>query len=141
MKGTKLNFAADTAYHELSFREVFLTELELAGTTILEPSQNELFIDIDTEEDFIEFQNRLRCLNELTAIVDTWKATPSKNGLPHRHVIVKLLLDISDEMRIAVQAVLNSDPMREFLCTCRTLNHDLKANVLFKYSSSEIASN
>lgn len=44
---------------------------------------------------------------------------PSRSGLPHRHVILRANCDLSPAERIALQACLGSDLVREFLSFLR----------------------
>jgi hypothetical protein len=101
-------------------RNVEIQELIDQGYTVLYPADNQLFIDIDSEEDLSQYD---RMLNRLLAMYPeiTWSETASKSGFPCSHIIVTLPFPISPTMRIALQAALGSDPMRELLSSIRVL--------------------
>jgi hypothetical protein len=52
------------------------------------------------------------------------KSTPSRSGLPKRHLIVRLNRPVSNAERIALQAALGSDPVREILGIVRVQHND-----------------
>ena len=114
-------------------REELLARIERYGYLVVVPKEDELFIDIDTEEQHEEFQNRLMrfCIEyPNTRIVSD---TPSKSGLPHRHIIVSIGTPFeSDFERVALQSCLGSDPMRELLSFVRVWNDVLKPIVFFE---------
>ena len=75
------------------------------------PKADELFIDIDNEQGYRVFTH----LVALLPTVDSWEGKPSKSGLPHRHIVVKLKTQVSNLERIALQAILGSDRKHELL--------------------------
>lgn len=133
MKGCVLNFAEDQEYQEEADRQAFLDGLESSGVIIHQPKANELFIDTDTEEDFQEFMSRISMFDHLTGALENLSTRPSKSGLPNRHTVVTLLCKPTPPMMLAMQAVFNSDPMREFLAVCRAIKGEPRVNVLFEY--------
>jgi hypothetical protein len=83
-------------------------------SSIIYPLPHQLFIDIDTDAQFEEFQRRvslMRCQFRFTIC----SVTPSKSGPPHRHIIIDLESPYPPLVRIALQACLGSDPAREFM--------------------------
>lgn len=112
--------------YQNTVREDFVRACEEEGKVILYPADNELLIDIDTEEQFQIFQEHIKSLaknlykHRLPHLI--W---PSKSGLPRRHIKVVLPFDLkSPAERIALQASLGSDPMREMLSMVRCIHGD-----------------
>jgi hypothetical protein len=106
-------------------REEYTVRMEENGFKIVMPGMTELLIDIDSEEAFNTFKERfvrLKCEERFKQATAKWKV--SKSGLPHRHIIVDLKVRISTSKRIALQAILGSDPIREMLSLFRLSNGD-----------------
>jgi len=87
---------------------------------IVEPATDELFIDIDSEDDFELLDNRLQTLRLNGVGVDTIRTTPSRRS-GHYHVVLRLDRNIDPTMRVALQACLGSDRKREILSALRIL--------------------
>ena len=89
------------------------------------PTSHELFIDIDNE---LSYQMFLRQFQVFQKFVDgdaEFVESPSKSGLPKRHVAVWLSRPIKDEVeRILFQALLGSDRVREILGYVQAVNGD-----------------
>lgn len=100
----------------------FMKEMEEAGFEIILPADNELLIDLDTEEQYQTFLKQYERLQQDYSC--TSRVYPSKSGLPRRHVVVELYFNMSPFQRIALQAALGSDPMRELLSFIRVMNSD-----------------
>lgn len=82
------------------------------GMYIRVPRNDELFIDLDTEEQYDSFKARYKLLVEHRPM--SFVEQPSKTGLPHRHVVVSLSRPVADEHeRIYLQLLLGSDGRRE----------------------------
>lgn len=102
-----------------------LDQLEEAAAArkcrIVEPKSNELFLDIDSEEQAararaIVMNKKVRKLLG----IKTTSVTPSPSGQPgHYHVTVTLYDSVNEERRVFLQAVLGSDPVREILAMQR----------------------
>lgn len=102
-------------------------EMEARGYEVVFPKDNELQIDIDTEEEFATFKSQLEMLrNHAKASTFSYETTESFSGLPHRHITVRhnYSKDFFKDQhkRIAYQAALGSDVKREML---NLLGHDL----------------
>lgn len=100
------------------------------GQQVVLPGPRDVFLDIDSDEAFQYMHDRLTDMGKLGGAPGQLvlvSAEPSKSGLPKRHVILRAPHDLSDEERIALQAVLGSDLIREFLSLMR------------KWSGGEIA--
>jgi hypothetical protein len=89
---------------------------------VVTPKSDELFIDIDTEEDFKFF-----CLNVLTLqkhwpmVSFVWN--PSKSGGEKKHITVMMPWPMTELERVCLQACLGSDRKRELLSFI-SLNHE-----------------
>lgn len=81
------------------------------GCVIREPKANELFVDIDNDDDFVVFTNHV---NMLSDIVKSVKVTPSKSGGARKHAVVTLNRKVKSlTERVMLQAILGSDRTRE----------------------------
>jgi hypothetical protein len=97
---------------------------------VVYPASNELQIDIDSEEAFEAFERRIIAFKTYFKCTET--ITPSKSGLPKRHILISVLgcsvkpvylngvatirpKEFTNIERVAWQAILGSDPAREFL--------------------------
>jgi hypothetical protein len=105
---------------------------QVLGDTVHRPENNELFIDIDDSSRIPQFIGRFgvlsyafECVGEVTAHIRKSK-TPG-----HYHIVVKLPVNIKPGVRIAMQALLGSDPMREMIYAIRLANGCEGNNVLF----------
>lgn len=107
--------------------------LEDEGWRVDVPGDRELFIDIDTDEQFAVFE---RCFEiahrELLKMPEhcepaAYAVAPSPGGLPKRHVRVQLppsMPALTVTERVAWQAALGSDPVRETLALIRIQRGD-----------------
>lgn len=94
---------------------------------IQRPKENELFLDFDTEEQWIGLDEKICDLikdKDCPHSVTVWA---SQSGPPHRHVIVTFpKKKFTPGERVLFQALLGSDPKREFL-DARRLFHGVSA--------------
>jgi hypothetical protein len=106
---------------------------------IKKPKKDELFVDIDLDSEYQCFLGRFKML------VSSWRTnhigwptfteTPSKSGLPKRHIVVKIPgVDFTKNewRRLTLQFFLSSDPRREALNTLRMLIMNDPVNILFE---------
>lgn len=120
-----------TNYDTPGMREVFLEQVENQGFIIVKPLENQLLLDLDTSErqqDF--FDNFERLSYEYPgATRETYKSkTPG-----HLHAIVNLPFNLNNNFeRIAWQAILGSDPIREMMNLKRVYEEVPDPIVLFK---------
>lgn len=108
-------------------REIYIARMESEGFRIALPEDNELQIDIDNGLHFAAFLRGLDSVCRNVPRVDLWtiEMHPSKSGQPQRkHVTIKLPVAVSPWQRIALQAALGSDPMRELLSALRLMRGD-----------------
>jgi hypothetical protein len=107
------------------------TAAKKKGLVIIYPKDNQIQIDIDSEEAFKEFQLRFEklfdtplCMHQGENVISPGlfniKTFPSSSGLPNRHIYITFQnRTFSALERIHLQSVLGSDPMRELLDTKR----------------------
>lgn len=87
------------------------------GVKALIPADNELFIDIDTPEQLTQFYEMRALLHE-NAVSFKMKKTKSRTK-GHFHIRATFRRNITPIERIALQAILGSDPKREALSWLR----------------------
>jgi hypothetical protein len=106
-------------------REEFCSRMAAEGFEIHLPKANELFIDIDNKQHYEAFQRSWAVLRA-NGIVLSVKETPSKSGGACKHIRVTVagIKELTDMERIAWQAALGSDPIREILSIVRALKGD-----------------
>lgn len=85
------------------------------GCEVTRPTDKELFIDIDSDEAFAEFNEQWPKLQEhFPGVMMSWKI--SKSGEKHKkHIIVLMPCSVTPLERVCLQAVLGSDKLRELL--------------------------
>ncbi len=98
------------------------------GLVVRVPNDNELFLDLDTRNDFLHFQNTIANLPD----VKTWVRTPSNSGYPKSHVVVTLNRNVSNEERILLQACLGSDRLHELLSYLASRQGNPQPSVFFE---------
>ena len=78
---------------------------------VLFPKDNQLFLDIDNNEDRNVFNRNRELVDEVYGIVDVQERSSRSKG--HVHLIVNLRVSVTPLGRIALQAILGSDRRRE----------------------------
>lgn len=106
------------------------------GLDLVLPEADEVLLDIDDINDYLTMQRLLTALNDRmgvgTAVVH--KETRSKNN--NWHVYVRFNRALSDLERVALQACLGSDRMRECLALTEVFTHaDRPPSVFFEVPS------
>ena len=105
---------------------------------IFVPDEDEVQIDIDTEEAYLIFSHRLEEIKQLTP-VDWVSEIISDSGPPHRHITLRFPgKKLSPLERIALQFVLNSDPIREKLSAYRVLLEQPEPTVFARTPSNPL---
>lgn len=126
-------------YAPAELRAQYLERIKDEGLVPSFPADNELQIDIDTQAQYVKFRAQLEILQrsiggqhdiELEPVV-----TPSKSGLPRRHVRIRLPFKLDVWQRIAWQAALGSDPVRELLSCVRAHRGDDHPTMLVEVKS------
>lgn len=90
---------------------------------------NELQLDLDTLEQEEQYNRMRPHVEEIYPITDIIE-TPSKSG--NKHVRIFTAYPLSVEERIALQAILGSDPKKELSSLRRWLNEDPLPILLFE---------
>lgn len=117
----------DEGYDMNEMREIYIARVEAEGKVVVTPSDRELQIDIDSEEHYAVF------LRSAEVVLLNWgeacdieiEEHPSSSGLPRRHITLTLPFDVTPWQRIALQAALGSDPIRELLSATRLMKGDV----------------
>ena len=113
-------------------RESFCARMEKEGLRVVIPADDELLIDIDTPEQAATFDRMFPILRR-DYKAERIRRTPSRSGLPREHIVVRLPgVTLDPVTRIALQASLGSDPMREFLSVGRVRRGELPATILIE---------
>lgn len=103
-----------------------IREAAETGGTVVYPGPHDLFIDLDDDAAFQLFQRLFGIFNKFIGDKNAeFVASPSRSGLPKRHVIVTVYNRTFTELERALyQAVLGSDRVRELLAVVQALNGD-----------------
>ena len=108
---------------------------ENQNCVVVYPEPNQLQIDIDSDEEFEKYKNRLEIIQfkipelEIEDIV----VTPSKSGLPHRHITITIKgKEFSTLERIVYQLMFGSHYMRESLNALRYVSGMLDVSRFFE---------
>lgn len=100
------------------------TQAALEGLEVVLPAENELQIDIDNEHSYMLFCNQLLIVRKFIGVIDTVE-TKSKSGKSFKmHITVILENPVSMIERLALQAMLGSDRVRELLGYVQYKNDD-----------------
>lgn len=98
---------------------------------IVHPAANELFVDIDTVAAMHVFDRNLEVLRRHVPVSKV-EISVSKTGGDRHHLVVTLGVEVSELERIAMQAALGSDPMREMLSIARVYENQQHATVFYE---------
>lgn len=103
------------------------------GQIIVYPEENQLQLDIDTDEQYEIFDRRINSLSKVLLWHVTEVEEPSRKGLPHRHITITVKDKVFTEIeRIAFQFMLGSDPVRESLNLLRAADGEERPSRLFE---------
>lgn len=104
-----------------SQRAIDLAKVE--GLEVKFPETNQLFIDIDDREDYETFWAIFPIIMQhLGAII--LSISVSRSGGEGKHIVVQINRGIDEITRVALQACLGSDRVRETLGVIQALNND-----------------
>ena len=93
------------------------------GLSVVFPKDNELQLDIDNEHSFQLYMKQADILKKYIG-VEGYKVEPSRSGLPKLHITITLSRTVSTLERLALQAMMGSDRVRELLGFVQYLNND-----------------
>lgn len=116
---------------ETAYREAADDNLD-----VILPEPYDLFIDIDDAEAYKRFDKSLDLIIQHFN-GQVIKNTPSRSGLPKRHIIVRLDRPATDAERIALQAAMGSDPVREILGIVRVQHKDPHPTLFLEEKASD----
>jgi hypothetical protein len=103
----------------LESRGHFQARVEAEGRRIVEAAPDELQIDIDDASDAAAFSLAWAIVCRELPIGEIADRHFSASGAPHEHVTIKLFASMPAEQRVAWQAALGSDPVRELFALIR----------------------
>jgi hypothetical protein len=112
--------------------DIVAAEATKKECVIVRPKPNELFIDIDNENQLESFKKAIGVF--IKTHLCTYEMIPSSSGKPnHFHIRVTLGGETVDaRTRILYQAVLGSDPVREVLSLLRLERDDPMPTIFFE---------
>ena len=114
---------SDAEYDFLENRDAAAAAID---ADIVFPKDDELQIDIDSEEAHDRFKAAFSRLREVIP-VELVTDRPSKSGMPHRHITIKMdnygQPPFSPLEKIALQFMLGSDYIRESISVIRCLRN------------------
>src|SRR6266496_2427089 len=113
-----LNKSDVADYHTSLSSKSAYAEAKADGLEVRLPADNELFLDFDTEEALHVFYAVKPVFERYFGITNI-KQWASRSGLPKRHMVVTLDRIVTPVVRIALQACLGSDRIRELLGLAR----------------------
>jgi hypothetical protein len=93
------------------------------GLSVVFPKDNELQLDIDNDHSFQLYLKQADILKKYIG-VEGYKVEPSRSGLPKQHITITLSRTVSTIERLALQAMMGSDRVRELLGFVQYLNND-----------------
>ena len=120
-------------------RDEFIARMKSMGRRVDIPTENELFIDIDSDAQYKVFKRNLEAFinnfdkNYRISSTSEWF---SKSGSPRRHIKITFRYHkLSDTERILIQAILGSDSMRELLSYARLQKGDINPTLFVEESN------
>ena len=111
-------------------REDYIKDRRECGYRVCFPADNELQLDIDSEEQYAVWKKAESIIARNAVFTAEVEEAPSSSGLPNRHIRIRLPFDVTPWQRIALQAALGSDPVRELLSCVRMLKGDVHPTLL-----------
>ena len=85
---------------------------EEEGLEVVLPDDYTLQLDIDSDIQYAEYEERFPFFERFFSIKSI-EIKPSKNGLPHQHITIKLENPVTNRERIFLQLMLGSHYKRE----------------------------
>jgi len=123
---------AETKESDLSYDPAKVAEERMA---LVLPEPDQLFVDIDDDESYQRLLRGLDLLRKNGMLIDVERTTPSRSGMPHRHVYLRVRtqssLPITSTERVLLQACLGSDRGREALSYLRIKKQTLRPIACF----------
>lgn len=89
------------------------------GQIVIYPGPCDVFVDIDDVVRMQQFELAYQALRRNGVDLVLGGSVPSKSGGAHRHLYLRTAEPLNDTARVALQAVLGSDPVREAIALVR----------------------
>lgn len=103
-------------------RERYIAEMTDKGFEVKYPLPNELQIDIDEQSHYLTYLTNIKILQREFPDIKIEEHT--SRGGSGKHVSILMPFDLTNVERIAWQAAMGSDPMREILSLIRDYRGD-----------------
>lgn len=110
-------------------------DAEARGLTVVDAGDDELFVDLDTKTSLAIYRKRVETLMD-KGIATSERVTRSSGG--HWHGYVQLAESKPVIERIALQAILGSDPTHEYLSYLTYLVNGEKTRIVFFEPNPEV---
>jgi len=111
---------------------------ERENLRIVYPTPNQLFIDIDSKEDYEFFKNQVNRFDE-KYYISNLEDHPSKSGDPNkRHITITTERTWTELERLLMQACLGSDRKREFWGFCNIQAGEVSTIFFEKENQNEV---
>lgn len=129
-KAIEQDYEALTTYaHPNSQRA--LDEAQKDNLNVVFPMANQLQIDIDNEHSYAVYQKMFEIIDRHYGVRST-SDKPSRSGLPKRHITLTLNQNVTNMERIALQACMGSDRVREILSVVQEASGDPHATLFLE---------
>lgn len=126
------DFLARTTYEGTDVEnEVAIAQAWINNLIVRYPKPNELFVDLDTHEDYINFYQSSGLL-ALHYNGFTTKYSESRSGGDHRHLYITLNKEVTPMERILLQLACFSDKKRELLSLDRLKAGNQNPTIFFE---------
>lgn len=121
--------------YDLKKEKANITTAEMNGFTIIRGNENTLLLDLDTPAGNVQYETMLQMVDSKFGVlsIESWK---SKSG--HKHVKLLIRESLPAAQRIALQAVLGSDPKRETFGVYKLTKGVPEPSLLFKPPGSVV---
>jgi hypothetical protein len=126
--GAAVGYGQSCACYGKDHHERMAMHAKNNGLYVVYPKPNELFVDIDTEDQAERMLSRVTSLDYLIEV----RRKISTSGSPHAHIVVTLDRNVGPMWRIILQWWLGSDPMREWMSLKRWLRGDRRPTCFFE---------
>lgn len=123
IQSIRASVAEDYEAHKTPNSARALREAADENLEVVFPAKNQLQIDIDSDHAFNIYQETKEIVERYYGLI-LEDIKPSRSGLPKRHITITLYGDLNEFERIALQACLGSDRIREILSVIQARHND-----------------
>ena len=99
-------------YDFVESREKYIARMREGGYAVVYPTEYELQLDIDTQAQYDQFLTLYPVLAREFATCSYVEWASKSGGI---HICVRMPIELTNTQRLALQACLGSDPLRELL--------------------------